>query len=217
MTSIQRLSRQIMNQYDRNNDGAIQLGRHRNNEASRIQRDHQSGYDYDIVTVTKYSHDQLFRAADRNHDNRVTQRELEQVMRTFDRNRDGKLENQGPFWDRKGELQNFNRAYQERSEVIDRDFIRKPRPYPGHGNGWPTHPGHGHGNKPGWPNKPGQGHGGHKPDWPGKPHHPGQGHNHPHQPGQGHGVGKPGQGRPVGRISISDGNISFGVRIGGKR
>jgi len=128
MTAISSITNRLFQQYDTNGDNHISLKPGRGFEATRLQRDFQSGFDYDTITLTRHSHEKLFRAADKNNDGLVTRQELSDAIKFFDSNNDGKLTNSGPFWNRKGELRNFEKAYPERSEILDQRIIPKPRP-----------------------------------------------------------------------------------------
>lgn len=128
MSSISALSNQIFRQYDRNGDQAISIRQGQGFEGSHVVRDYQSGYDRDTITVTRYSHDALFKAADADNNGLVTRDELNSVIKLFDTNHDGKLTNSGPFWNRKGELRNFDKAYPERAQILEHHVIPRPQP-----------------------------------------------------------------------------------------
>jgi hypothetical protein len=127
MVSINDLSRQIIRNYDRNRDGQISLQGQRP-ETERFERQFMSGYDFDTITITRYNHDKLFAKADANEDGQVTVDELSGVLKLFDTNNDGELKNSGPFWNRKGELRNYEKAYGEEAVIVDRQYIYHPRP-----------------------------------------------------------------------------------------
>ncbi|PKL77425.1 MAG: hypothetical protein CVV27_05465 [Candidatus Melainabacteria bacterium HGW-Melainabacteria-1] len=152
MTSISSLTNQIIRSYDRNGDGHIAIKAGQKFEGSHVVRDFRSEFDRDVITVTRYSHDKLFKAADKNGDGLVSRAELSNAIKLFDSNGDGKLTNSGPFWNRKGELKNFDKAYPERAELLEHHIIPKPQhPYPGH-PAYPHQPYPGH---PGFPHNPG--------------------------------------------------------------
>lgn len=131
MTSINRLSKNIINFYDRNRDGQISL-RGRRAEDIRYIRERTTHFDEDVITLTRYAHTKLFEAADKNNDGSVTREELKAILSGFDKNNDGKLENHGPFWKRRGEKRDFNKAFPEEWRIIERHVIPRPRPFPGH-------------------------------------------------------------------------------------
>lgn len=133
MVAINKLAHQIIQAYDRNNDGHIQLGRGNKDESFRYDRQYLSFPDRDEVILSKVSRQKLFQAADTNGDKKITQAELTALLSTFDTNNDGKLKNKGPFWNRKGEYKNYQKAFPGRSQIIDRNVIYKPQP--------PYHPG----------------------------------------------------------------------------
>ncbi len=145
MVAIGKLTQRIISAYDQNNDGVINL-KGLANETSRIQRDYMSFPDRDELIISKVSHRKLFEAADVNGDKKVTATELKAMIASFDENNDGKLKNRGPFWKRRGELRNFDKAYGEVSTIVDRRVIYKPQPP--HHNPYPGHPG---GLPPGFP------------------------------------------------------------------
>lgn len=128
MTAISSIVNQVFNRYDVNGDNHINLRAGRGFEGSRLQRDFHSGFDYDTITLTRYSHDKLFAAADADGNGLVSRAELADAIKLFDTNGDGKLTNSGPFWNRKGELRNFERSNPERAEILDQQIIPRPRP-----------------------------------------------------------------------------------------
>lgn len=139
MTAISSIVNNIFRDYDRNGDGAISTRRGLGFEGSHNERQMVPGHNYDEILVLRYTHDKLFKAADKNDDGFVSRRELTDAIKFFDTNNDGELKNSGPFWNRKGEYKNFEKAYPERSEVIERHLIPKPVqpphiPYPNHPN-----------------------------------------------------------------------------------
>lgn len=150
MTSISSITNQIFNSYDRNGDGCISLKPGGKYEGSHTEREYQSSFDRDIITVTRYSHDKLFKAADKNNDGMVCKQEMADVIKLFDKNKDGKLTNSGPFWNRKGELRDFDKAYPEKAQILEQHIIPKPQPpiphiphqpyYPGYPNQFPGQP-----------------------------------------------------------------------------
>lgn len=148
MTSINKIAQQIMSQYDANRDGAIQLRRGARDESSYLERETFSSSPYfDEVIVSRVSQDGLFKAADVNGDMKVTLDEIKAVLATFDKNGDGKLKNEGPFWNRKGEVRDFENQFPVRREIISRHTIPRPfpqQPYPG----YPHQPGLPGGNFP---------------------------------------------------------------------
>ncbi|MBF2052731.1 MAG: EF-hand domain-containing protein [Candidatus Sericytochromatia bacterium] len=128
MTAISSIVNQVFNRYDVNGDNHINLKPGGGFEGTRLEREFQSGFDYDTITLTRYSHEKLFRAADANNDGLVSRTELADAVKLFDTNGDGQLKNSGPFWNRKGELRNFERGFPERAEILDQRIIPRPRP-----------------------------------------------------------------------------------------
>ncbi|MBT9544011.1 MAG: EF-hand domain-containing protein [Candidatus Sericytochromatia bacterium] len=148
MVSVNALASQIIRNYDTNRDGVIQL-RGNKPETERLQRDFMPGQQYDTITLTRFNQDKLFAKADANNDGQVTRDELLGVIKLFDTNNDGELKNSGPFWNRKGEEKNYQKAYGEQGEIIDQHLIHHPpQPplphYPTHPNYPGSHPGHPH-------------------------------------------------------------------------
>jgi hypothetical protein len=127
MTSINSLTNRIFSLYDANRDGAITLKGGRA-EVDRLERSYESFPDRDVITLSRYSHAKLFQSADVNNDGQVTKAELGAAIKLFDTNNDDKLTNSGPFWNRKGEMRNFDKAYPESWQVLDRHVIYKPQP-----------------------------------------------------------------------------------------
>ncbi|PIQ28378.1 hypothetical protein COW36_03890 [bacterium (Candidatus Blackallbacteria) CG17_big_fil_post_rev_8_21_14_2_50_48_46] len=127
MVSISSLSSQIIRNYDTNNDGVISL-RGQRPETERFVRDFIPGQNYDTITLTRYDHDKLFAKADIDGDGQVTRDELTGVLKLFDTNNDGELKNSGPFWNRKGELRNYEKAYGEHGVIVDQHLIHHPQP-----------------------------------------------------------------------------------------
>jgi len=160
MTAISSIVNNIFNQYDRNGDQSISLRKGQAYEGSHIAHEVRPGFDYDEVLTLRYSHDKLFQAADKDGNGLVSRSELANAIKFFDTNNDDQLKNSGPFWNRKGELRNFDKAYPEQTKVLDSYLRPNPNkpPYNGH---------------PGQPYYPGQ-------PYPGQPfpHQP----NHPHFP-----------------------------------
>lgn len=128
MTAISSIVNQVFRSYDRNNDGHISIKPGQGFEGSHVERQQFSSFDRDEITVTRYSHDKLFQAADKNNDGLVSKAELAAAVKFFDTNNDGKLENSGPFWNRKGELKNFDKAYPERAQILEHYVIPHPQP-----------------------------------------------------------------------------------------
>lgn len=127
MVAISALANQIIRNYDNNRDGVISL-RGQRPETERYERHVLPGRDYDTITLTRYDHDALFAKADADGDGKVTRDELTGVLKLFDTNNDGELKNSGPFWNRKGELRNFNKAYGERGVIVEQQTIWHPQP-----------------------------------------------------------------------------------------
>jgi hypothetical protein len=144
MTAINRLAQQIFSNYDANRDGVIQLRAGAHNESSYTERETLSTSPYfDEIIVSKVSQEGLFKAADVNGDMKVTLDEIKAVLATFDTNKDGELKNSGPFWNRKGEMRNFENSFPVNREVIYRHTLPKPfpqQPFPGHPGGIPHIP-----------------------------------------------------------------------------
>lgn len=142
MTAISSIVNDIFRSYDRNGDNCIAIRPGVGFEGSHTERDFQTGYDRDTITVTRYSHDRLFAAADKNNDGMVCREELAAAIKFFDSNKDGKLENHGPFWNRKGELRDFDKAYPERAELLSQQIIPHPHPIPtpNYPPNFPNHP-----------------------------------------------------------------------------
>ncbi len=146
MTAISSVVDRIFQSYDRNGDNHISVRPGQGFEGSHVQTDRQSSFDRDIITVTRYSHDSLFKAADKDGNGLVSRAELANAIKFFDANNDGKLTNSGPFWNRKGEMRNFEKAYPERAQILEQHFIpHPPKPpvvlpptYP-HQPGFPPH------------------------------------------------------------------------------
>ena len=147
MTAISSLVNDIFRSYDRNGDSCIAVRPGHGYEGSHTEREHQTSFDQDTITVTRYSHDKLFRAADKDGNGQVCRQELADAIKFFDSNKDGRLENQGPFWNRKGELRNFEKAYPERAELLEHHVIPHPHPYPNYPN-YPHNPGYPHNGYP---------------------------------------------------------------------
>ena len=123
--NIQALAADIMSKYDHNNNGVIDIQKTSKSglgkffEQSETTRSNTNVYGSDTVNVSsaRYSSESLFRAADRNNDQKVTRDELEAVIKTFDKNNDGELGSENVFKrivGKKGELQNFNNNFGER-------------------------------------------------------------------------------------------------------
>lgn len=146
MSSISSITNQIFRNYDRNGDGQIAVRPGHGFEGSHVQTDRQTSFDRDIITVTRYSNDKLFAAADKDGNGLVSRAELANTIKLFDKNEDGKLTNSGPFWNRKGEMRDFEKAYPERAQILEQHYIPhppKPPVYPGHPNlnpGFPNQP-----------------------------------------------------------------------------
>lgn len=128
MTSIGKIASQIIQSYDRNGDGKIQLKQGRDFEGARYERSVFNHYNYDEIIISRVTNEKLFRQADANGDNEITHAEMKAVISLFDSNNDGKLKNRGPFWNRKGERRNFDKAYSAEREIVDRRIIYKPQP-----------------------------------------------------------------------------------------
>jgi hypothetical protein len=147
MVSINSLASQIIRNYDSNGDGVINLRGNRP-ESDRLQRDFIPGSQYDTITLTRFNQDKLFAKADTNNDGRVTRDELTGVIKLFDTNNDGQLKNSGPFWNRKGEEKNYQKAFGEQGEILDHQIIHHPQPpmppYPHYPGGYPNQPGFPH-------------------------------------------------------------------------
>lgn len=158
MTAISSIVNDIFRSYDRNGDNCIAIRPGQGFEGTYTQRDFQPGYDQDTITVTRYSYDSLFKAADKDNDGLVCRQELADAIKLFDKNNDGKLENHGPFWNRKGEYRDFEKAHPERAELLDHQVIYHPQPHipnPGYPHNYPGgYPGSYPGGYPGNPNYP---------------------------------------------------------------
>ena len=128
MVAISRLTQQIIRAYDENRDGVINIKPGLYNESTRLESQRMTFPDRDELLISKVSHAQLFAAADANGDLQVTAAELKKAIASFDANGDGKLKNSGPFWKRRGELRDFNKAFPEQRRIVDRRVIYKPRP-----------------------------------------------------------------------------------------
>lgn len=148
MTAISSIVNQYFRSYDRNGDANISTKAGQGFEGSHVERQYLSSYDRDEIIVTRYSNDKLFKAADKDNNGLVSRAELADAIKLFDTNNDGKLENSGPFWNRKGELRNFDKAYPERAQILEHHIIPKPQPpvphfpnqpYPGYPHS-PNHP-----------------------------------------------------------------------------
>ena len=105
MTAISSIANQYFRSYDRNGDGHISTKAGQGFEGSHVERQYFSSHDRDEIIVTRYSNDKLFKAADKDNNGLVSRAELADAIKLFDKNNDGKLENSGPFWNRKGEVQ----------------------------------------------------------------------------------------------------------------
>lgn len=144
MTAINKLAQQIFSNYDANRDGVIQLRAGAKNESTYTEREEFSSSPYfDEIIVSRVSQQGLFKAADANGDMKVTLDEIKAVLATFDSDNDGKLKNSGPFWNRKGELRNFENKFPVSREIIYRQTRPKPfpqQPFPGHPGGIPHIP-----------------------------------------------------------------------------
>lgn len=127
MVAISALAHQIIRQYDHNRDGVISL-RGQSPENERYERHVLPGRDYDTITLTRYKRDALFAKADADRNGQVTADEIVALLKLFDTDQDGVLKNSGPFWNRKGELRNFEKAYGEQSEIVDQQTIWHPQP-----------------------------------------------------------------------------------------
>lgn len=139
--SIGKFVNSIMYDYDRNRNGSIELRPTGRDESYFDKRDVQNTPDQTIITVTRYSYDELFLRADKDKDNKVTKDEITDVVNEFDKDKNGKLTARS-FWDwltgkPEGELDVFNRKVPERSRIIYREVINHP-----------TNPGHPYPNQP---------------------------------------------------------------------
>lgn len=120
---IQKLSDDIMKDYDANKDGKVSLrGRlmvnHGQSETTRIDRTFSENPDIDYPQ-RELSRKDLFEAADEmgDDDGHVTSEELTQFIESFDLNNNGKLDSRGIKGmlqgKAMGELDLFNRDYDE--------------------------------------------------------------------------------------------------------
>jgi hypothetical protein len=127
---ISKLVSSILRDYDRNGNGSIELKANGNDESYFDKRDVRETPNETVITVTRYSYDELFLKADKNKDNKVTADEITDVANEFDADKNGKLTVRS-FWEwltgkPEGELDVFDRQIPERSRVIYQNTIPHP-------------------------------------------------------------------------------------------
>ncbi|HEY9841211.1 MAG TPA: hypothetical protein V6D23_12195 [Candidatus Obscuribacterales bacterium] len=115
----------VLQYYDGNRDGRINLNKGSQYEAERLARKVQPGYDADTVSISWVSHARLFEAADRNQDHLASREEIHAVIRFFDKNLNGQLEN--------AEMAAFQKAYAESHGLIRSDRVPRSNTIPDQG------------------------------------------------------------------------------------
>jgi Ca2+-binding EF-hand superfamily protein len=125
--SISRLVNSIVNDYDRNGNGVIDLKANGRDESYFDKREVRETPNETVITDTRYSYDALFLRADADKDNKVTKDEITAVANEFDKDKNGKLTVRS-FWDwisgkPEGELDVFSRQIPERSRIIYQQTI----------------------------------------------------------------------------------------------
>lgn len=123
--TVDTLTNLVMQYYDCNRDGRVNLRKGTGYEAERLTRKVQSAYDTDVVSLCWVSHARLFGAADRNQDGQATREEIRDVIRLFDKNLDGQLENP--------EVAAYQHAYTESVGLIRQDRVPRSNPAPDQG------------------------------------------------------------------------------------
>lgn len=118
--TVDTLTNLVMQYYDSNRDGCVNLNKGSSYEAERLSRRVQSAYDSDLVTLSWVSHSRLFTDADRNKDSLVTRDEIRDVIRLFDKNMDSQLDDQ--------EIAAYQRMYTEDHGVIRQDRVLRSTP-----------------------------------------------------------------------------------------
>ena len=127
VVSIHSLAQHIVQGYDRNFDGAINLDKTGAYEAERLQYQQHAAYEHDVLTLSWVSQADLFQQADTNADKKASLAEIKAALETFDINHDGYLQNYGPYWDSPGEYTHFNSRFPEQWGIISQQVI--PRTY----------------------------------------------------------------------------------------
>lgn len=131
IVSIHSLAQQIIKGYDQNLDGVVSLEKTNGYEAERLQYQHHSAYDHDLLTISWISQEALFQQADTNGDKKASLEEVKAALALFDTNKDGYFENNGPYWDSPGEFTQFNQRFPEQWGVISQQKVQKIYPqYP---------------------------------------------------------------------------------------
>ena len=113
--TVDTLTNLVMQYYDCNRDGCINLNKGGGYEAERLSRRVQPAMDNDVVTLSWVSHSRLFDDADRNKDHLATRDEIRGVISLFDKNMDNQLDNQ--------EIAAYQRLYTEAHGVIRQDRV----------------------------------------------------------------------------------------------
>lgn len=125
VVSIHSLAQHILQSYDRNFDGVVNLDKTSAYEAERLQYQHHATFEHDYLTLSWVSQADLFQQADQNADKKASIDEIKAALSLFDTNRDGYLENYGPYMDSPGEYTNFYTRFPEQWGIISQQ--RTPR------------------------------------------------------------------------------------------
>lgn len=122
LMTVDTLTNLVLQYYDSNRDGAVNLNKGTAFEGERLSRRVQPTYDSDIVTLSWVSHSRLFADADRNKDNLASRDEIRDVIRLFDTNMDAQLDD--------AELANYQRMYTEDHGVIRQERVQRSNAAP---------------------------------------------------------------------------------------